>query len=75
MAMMTPFPEFYAQELKEAMSGIGTDECVLIDVLCTMSNDEIKLIKETYEFSEYIYRDNIANVGYDIVRSRHSNKL
>lgn len=35
------------------MAGIGTDEDVLIEVLCTMSNYEIHTIKHAYERCTY----------------------
>ncbi|XP_012267115.1 annexin B9-like isoform X2 [Athalia rosae] len=49
VAMMIPLPQYYARELHEALSGMGTDEGVLIEVLCTMSNNETRIIQQAYQ--------------------------
>lgn len=49
VALLTPIINYYVKELHDAMAGIGTDEDVLIEVLCSMSNYEIHTIKNAYE--------------------------
>uniref|UniRef100_A0A7G3A871 Annexin n=1 Tax=Lutzomyia longipalpis TaxID=7200 RepID=A0A7G3A871_LUTLO len=58
VALMTPIVDFYAKELHDAMSGVGTDEDVLIEVLGSMSNYEIHTIKFAFE---KIYGQSLEN--------------
>jgi hypothetical protein len=49
VAMLKTPAEYDAEELREAMQGIGTDERALIEILCTRTNREIHDIRSTYK--------------------------
>uniref|UniRef100_A0A0B7AN97 Annexin n=2 Tax=Arion vulgaris TaxID=1028688 RepID=A0A0B7AN97_9EUPU len=41
--------EFDAKQLNKAIKGLGTDENVLIEIICTRTNDQLKNIKTAYK--------------------------
>ncbi|XP_050402996.1 annexin B9 isoform X2 [Patella vulgata] len=49
IALMTPPRVYDARELHNAISGAGTNESTLIEIMCTRTNDEINEIKEKYK--------------------------
>lgn len=53
VALMTEPDQYLCQELNKAMDGAGTNENVLVEILCTKTNDEVKRLVEVYEESEY----------------------
>lgn len=48
LAMMTPHFDYLAKRLNKAISGIGTKEKSLVDILCTATNQEIREINNAY---------------------------
>jgi len=55
VALLTPQLSYDAQLLRKAMKGLGTDENVLVEVVCTRSSDELKAIES--EFLRYYGHD------------------
>ncbi|XP_031349641.1 annexin B9-like [Photinus pyralis] len=49
IALVVSTPVFYATELHNAMMGTGTDEDVLIQILCTLNNKQILSVIDAYE--------------------------
>lgn len=54
VALMTEPDQYLCQELNKAMDGAGTNENVLVEILCTKTNDEVKRLVDVYEESEYL---------------------
>lgn len=49
MALCIPLRQFYCQELHRALVNFGTDEDCLIEILVTLTNEEINDIKNFYQ--------------------------
>ncbi|XP_054290147.1 annexin B9-like isoform X2 [Macrosteles quadrilineatus] len=49
VALMTPIPEFQAQEIHHAISGIGTNESTLVELMCSATNNEIHTMRQAYQ--------------------------
>ncbi|XP_022258657.1 annexin B9-like [Limulus polyphemus] len=58
LALMTPLPVYLASELHRAISGVGTNEDTLIEILCTRNNHDIQEITEAYK---KIYGNSLEN--------------
>lgn len=49
LGLMTPLSDYLAKQVHKAISGIGTDENTLVEILCTRTNREIWDISEAYK--------------------------
>lgn len=49
MSLILPTPLFYAMELNRAMSGLGTNEDLLTEILCTLDKTELEVVSAAYE--------------------------
>ncbi|WP_411026858.1 annexin, partial [Salmonella sp. s55044] len=72
-AVLDPPPVYDAKELRKAMEGGGTDEDVIIEIMCTRINAEIEAIKEAYaaefdrDLSEDLESETSGNFKYLLV--------
>lgn len=49
LALFHPHIDYLATEMHEAISGAGTSDSVLIEILCSSNNEKIEAIKEKYK--------------------------
>jgi cell division protein FtsL len=69
VAILTPLPTFYAKELHRAFKGLGTNEDAVLEILCTVNNDQLRFIKKHYvkkynrELIDDIKGDTSGNFG------------
>ncbi len=53
VGLCLPVAEFMAREMYEAVSGAGTNEGTLVEILCSGTNQEIREINAAYMRCEY----------------------
>jgi len=70
LALMMKPAEYMASEVKRAIKGLGTDEAVLVEVLCTRTNEEMTALKEAYKkkYKKDIEKDVSGDTSGDFKR-------
>ncbi|XP_077505605.1 annexin-B12-like [Amblyomma americanum] len=65
LGLLYPLHEYLARELRKAIAGLGTDEECLVEILCTQSNQDIRLIKDHYQriFKKDLEKDVIGDTS------------
>ena len=48
VALSLSTADYLAHEIHESVHGLGTNERTLIEILCTLTNDEIRQLNESY---------------------------
>ena len=51
VALCKPTALFEAESLRNSIAGIGTNETILIDIMCTKSNAEMMELRNAYRYS------------------------
>lgn len=54
IGLMLPATQYLCKQLNKAMSGIGTNESTLVEILCTKNNEEVKQLVKAYEDSKLL---------------------
>lgn len=57
---MMPRARFLAHCLRRAISGLGTAEKTIVEVLCTSTNSEIREIKNVYQHGTFYFNTLLA---------------
>lgn len=52
VGLMMPPEKYLCKQLNKSMSGFGTNEHTLVEIICTKSNEEVKTLVTTYEDSK-----------------------
>lgn len=69
VALVEGVAKFLARQVHDAISGAGTDEQILIDILCPRTNNEIADISDAYLERKYTFHSTVfvlLNMAFSI---------